>query len=67
MPMIVTFSEEADIGRTLEKLTWARKILIVDSGVPTLTASPCSAHRKASRWDATALSAHSANRELLNK
>lgn len=31
-PMILTFNEEANIGRTLGKLTWARKILIIDSG-----------------------------------
>jgi glycosyltransferase involved in cell wall biosynthesis len=30
--MILTFNEEANIGRTLGKLTWARKILIIDSG-----------------------------------
>jgi glycosyltransferase involved in cell wall biosynthesis len=31
-PMILTFNEEANIGRTLAKLTWAKRILIVDSG-----------------------------------
>jgi glycosyltransferase involved in cell wall biosynthesis len=31
-PMILTFNEEVNIGRTLTKLTWARKILIIDSG-----------------------------------
>ena len=31
-PMILTFNEEANIGRTLAKLTWAKKILIIDSG-----------------------------------
>src|ERR1700683_1102552 len=30
--MILTFDEEANIGRTLSKLTWARRILIIDSG-----------------------------------
>ncbi len=30
--MILTLNEEANIGRTLAKLTWARRILIVDSG-----------------------------------
>src|SRR5262245_14575666 len=30
--MILTFNEEANIGRTLDKLIWARKILIIDSG-----------------------------------
>ena len=31
-PMILTFNEESNIGRTLEKLSWAKKILVVDSG-----------------------------------
>jgi len=31
-PMILTFDEEANIERTLEKLAWAKKIVIVDSG-----------------------------------
>ena len=30
--MILTFNEEDNIGRTLAKLTWARKILVIDSG-----------------------------------
>ena len=31
-PMILTLNEEANIGRTLSKLTWAKRILIIDSG-----------------------------------
>lgn len=31
-PMILTFNEEANIARTLEKLAWAPDILIIDSG-----------------------------------
>ncbi|MGJ0513396.1 glycosyltransferase family 2 protein [Methylocystis sp.] len=30
-PVILTYNEEANIGRTLEKLTWARDIVVVDS------------------------------------
>lgn len=30
-PVILTFNEEANIGRTLDRLTWARDIVIVDS------------------------------------
>ena len=30
--MILTFNEEANIGRTLAQLTWARRILVIDSG-----------------------------------
>jgi glycosyltransferase involved in cell wall biosynthesis len=31
-PVILTFNEAANIGRSLERLTWARTIVIVDSG-----------------------------------
>jgi len=31
-PLIITYNEEANIRRTLSKLTWANKILVVDSG-----------------------------------
>ena len=31
-PMILTFNEEANIGRTLAKLAWAKRILLIDSG-----------------------------------
>ena len=31
-PVILTFNEAANIGRTLERLTWARDIVVVDSG-----------------------------------
>jgi glycosyltransferase involved in cell wall biosynthesis len=31
-PVILTFNEEANIGRTLSRLTWARRIVVVDSG-----------------------------------
>jgi glycosyltransferase involved in cell wall biosynthesis len=31
-PMILTLNEEANIGRTLANLTWARRILVIDSG-----------------------------------
>mgnify|MGYP006297012031 CR=1 FL=1 len=30
-PLILTYNEEANIGRTLEKLTWAERIVVVDS------------------------------------
>ena len=30
-PVILTFNEEANIRRTLERLTWARRIVVVDS------------------------------------
>lgn len=31
-PMVLTFNEVANIGRTLAKLRWAQRILVVDSG-----------------------------------
>jgi glycosyltransferase involved in cell wall biosynthesis len=31
-PLILTYNEEANIGRTLEGLRWARRIVVVDSG-----------------------------------
>ncbi len=31
-PVILTFDEEPNIGRTLSKLQWARQIVVVDSG-----------------------------------
>jgi len=31
-PVLLTFNEAANVGRTLEKLAWARDIVVVDSG-----------------------------------
>lgn len=31
-PLIITYNEEANIGRTLAKLRWARRIVVIDSG-----------------------------------
>jgi glycosyltransferase involved in cell wall biosynthesis len=31
-PVILTYNEAPNIGRTLERLTWAREIVVVDSG-----------------------------------
>jgi glycosyltransferase involved in cell wall biosynthesis len=31
-PMLITYNEEANIGRALAKLEWARRILVIDSG-----------------------------------
>jgi len=31
-PVILTFNEAANIGRSLERLTWAREVVLVDSG-----------------------------------
>ena len=31
-PIVITYNEEANIARTLDRLTWARRILVIDSG-----------------------------------
>src|SRR5947208_3542682 len=31
-PIIITYNEEPNIARTLDRLTWARRILVIDSG-----------------------------------
>lgn len=31
-PLIITLNEAANIGRTIEKLLWARRIVVIDSG-----------------------------------
>lgn len=31
-PLIITWNEAANIGRTLDKLRWARRIVVIDSG-----------------------------------
>src|SRR5262245_31225647 len=31
-PMIIAYNEEANIERTLDRLTWAHRILVIDSG-----------------------------------
>src|SRR5579885_2297978 len=38
-PMILTYNEEANIERTLSRLLWARRILVVDSGSDDATAT----------------------------
>lgn len=43
-PMILTFNEAPNIGRTLEKLAWAADIVVVDSGSTDGTLDILSAH-----------------------
>jgi len=31
-PLILTYNEQANIGRVLERLSWARRIVVIDSG-----------------------------------
>jgi glycosyltransferase involved in cell wall biosynthesis len=45
-PIILTFNEEANIARTLERLQWARDIVAVDSFSADATVPILSRHRK---------------------
>jgi len=42
-PLILTWNEEANIARTLEKLRWAREVVVVDSGSTDSTRAICEA------------------------
>ena len=42
-PLILTWNEEANIGRVLEKLRWAREVVVVDSGSTDKTREICDA------------------------
>ena len=46
-PLILTWNEEANIGRTLEGLTWAARIVVVDSGSTDGTAALVARHPNA--------------------
>jgi glycosyltransferase involved in cell wall biosynthesis len=46
-PLVITFNEAANIGRTLNKLTWAERIVIIDSGSTDETLSIISAYPQA--------------------
>lgn len=40
-PLILTWNEEANIGRVLDKLRWAREVVVVDSGSTDATRAIC--------------------------
>lgn len=40
-PLILTWNEEANIGRVLDKLRWAREVVVVDSGSTDATQTIC--------------------------
>lgn len=42
-PVILTYNEEANLGRTLSKLRWARRVIVVDSGSADATIQIASA------------------------
>lgn len=41
-PLILTYNEEPNIGRVLERLTWAREVVVLDSGSTDRTRGDCS-------------------------
>src|SRR6188508_2232450 len=41
-PIVITYNEEPNIGRCLAGLTWARRIVVVDSGSTDRTLDICS-------------------------
>lgn len=43
-PLIITFNEDANIERTLEKLGWASRIVVIDSGSTDRTRAVLEAH-----------------------
>lgn len=43
-PVILTFDEAPNIGRVLERLTWARDVVVVDSGSTDGTQAICAEH-----------------------
>ena len=36
-PLIITYNEEANIARTLDRLVWAHRVVVIDSGSPDKT------------------------------
>lgn len=44
-PLVITFNEAPNIERVLEKLTWARRVLVLDSGSTDATCSMCQRFR----------------------
>lgn len=43
-PLILTYNEEANLGRTLGRLAWARQVLVLDSFSTDATLSICAQH-----------------------
>jgi glycosyltransferase involved in cell wall biosynthesis len=44
-PLIITFNEEANISRTIEKLYWVEKIVVIDSGSTDNTLNILKSHK----------------------
>src|SRR5689334_19302133 len=46
-PLIITYNEAANIARTLDRLAWARRIVIIDSGSTDETLEIAASHPQA--------------------
>ncbi len=49
-PLILTFNEEVNIGRTLGKLTWASRVIVVDSFSTDRTLEICAGFPNVDAW-----------------
>lgn len=43
-PLILTYNEEANLERTLARLRWARRVVVIDSGSTDATRAICAKH-----------------------
>jgi glycosyltransferase involved in cell wall biosynthesis len=57
-PLILTWNEEANIGRVLEKLSWATSVVVLDSGSTDSTEKISRSHANV-RWHRRAFDSHS--------
>src|SRR5262245_41104147 len=56
-PVILTFNEECNIGRALDSLTWADRIVVVDSGSSDATEKIATRFKNV-RWVPRAFDTH---------
>lgn len=56
-PLILTFNEEPNIGRVLERLTWAREVVVLDSGSTDRTREIALSFPNV-RWETRAFDSH---------
>ena len=56
-PLILTYNEEPNIGRVLERLTWAREVVVLDSGSTDRTREIALSFANV-RWESRAFDSH---------